>query len=242
MRAAAIAALLLAGAAGTAAAADCGPDALGTSRTLTLKRAFGAWGANQHQPLPLQPGEVVLTFDDGPRPETTPRVLDALARECVRATFFMIGANLAQFPDLARRVVREGHSAAIHSYAHPDLRTLAPSDQLADLKKVQDVYQATFGKPAPAFRFPVLGETRTLMAALEAQHVAVFDMDAWDDDWQDKVTTGVLAARLLEKLKASGGGIILMHDAYEPPARAMPVLLQLLKRNGYRVVHLEWED
>lgn len=225
----------------SAAAAECGADALGTSRTLTLKREYGAWGANQHAPLPLQKGEVVLTFDDGPRPETTPLVLKALADQCVKATFFMVGNSIAQFPDLARRVVREGHSAGMHSYTHPDMSTLTPANQLADLKATQDAYQAAFGTAAPAYRFPMLVETPTLMAALKSQNVAVFSMDAGIGDWEANVTTEVLKTRLLENLKSSGGGIILMHDAYEPPAQAMPVLLKLLKEKGYKVVHLEWE-
>lgn len=223
------------------AAASCGADALGTARTLTLKREYGAWGSAQHAALPLDKGEVVLTFDDGPRLETTPLVLKALADQCVKATFFMVGSAIARYPDLARRVVREGHSVGMHSYTHPDLRTLAPADQLADLKKTQDVYQATFGTAAPAYRFPLLAETPTLMAALKAQNVAVFSMELGNGDWQVDVTTGLLAARLLENLQAAGGGIILMHDAYGPPARAMPILLKLLKQNGYKVVHLEWE-
>ena len=66
-------------------------------------------------------------------------------------------------------------------------------------------------------------------------------VDVGIGDWEANVTTEVLKTRLLENLKSSGGGIILMHDAYDPPAQAMPVLLKLLKENGYKVVHLEWE-
>lgn len=79
-----------------AVAAQCGPDVLGTSRTLVLKREAAAYGTAQHPPLPLEPGEVVITFDDGPRPESTPAVLDALRRQCVQATFFMLGEALLQ--------------------------------------------------------------------------------------------------------------------------------------------------
>lgn len=225
-----------------AVAAGCGANALGTSRTLTLKREYGAWGTMQHAPLPLSKGEVVLTFDDGPRPETTPLVLKALADQCVKATFFMVGDNIAQFPDLARLVVAKGNSAGMHGYTHPELGKLTPADQLADLKKTQDVYLATFGRTAPAYRFPFLGETPTLMSTLKVENVAVFSVDFGIGDWEANLTTEVLVARLLENLKTSGGGIILMHDAYGPPARALPSILKVLKDNGYKVVHLEWED
>ena len=228
--------------AGPALAADCGTDKLGTARTIKLPRESALYGAQQHSALPLKKGEVVLTFDDGPEPAGTPAVLAALADQCVKATFFMVGNNIAQFPDLARRVKREGHSTGMHSYTHPFLRTLTPTDQLADLKKTQDIYQATFGIVAPAYRFPFLEETPTMMSALKAEKVAVFSVDIGIGDWEEKVTTGILAARLLENLKASGGGIILLHDAYAPLAKALPILLKLLKQNGYKVVHLEWEN
>jgi peptidoglycan/xylan/chitin deacetylase (PgdA/CDA1 family) len=236
LRAVAGAVLLLA----NTASASCGPDALGTSRTLTLPRAYGAWGKAQHEALPLNKGEVVLTFDDGPRPETTPLVLKALADQCVKATFFMVGDNVAQFRDLARRVGREGHSTGMHSYAHAHLGTLTPADQLADLKKTQEVYQTAFGVAAPAYRFPFLEETPELLSALKAQNVAVFSVDLGIGDWEADATTEILVSRLLTSLNATGGGIVLMHDAYGPPAQALPVLLKMLKQNGYRVVHVEW--
>ena len=101
-----------------AAAPACGPDKLGTERTLTLSTAGGfAVGLQTYpQTLALADHEVVLTFDDGPWPATTPKVLDALARECVKATFFLIGRNAAAYPALARREVAEGHSIGNHIF------------------------------------------------------------------------------------------------------------------------------
>src|SRR5262249_39488196 len=96
------------------AAAECGPTALGTSRTLTLPREAAAYGRAQYAALPLEPGEVVLSFDDGPRPESTPRVLQALAEQCVKATFFMNGEPMLQSPALARQVLAQGHSVGMH--------------------------------------------------------------------------------------------------------------------------------
>jgi peptidoglycan/xylan/chitin deacetylase (PgdA/CDA1 family) len=237
-------AILLLGAilsASAAAANTCDANALGTVRTLVLKREYGAWGKAQHEALPLQRGEVVLTFDDGPRPESTPLVLKALADQCVKATFFMIGRNVEQSPDLARQVVREGHSTASHSYTHASLRKLAPAEQLDDLRLANASYRAVFGVPPPAYRFPYLEETPDLMAALKSQDVAVFSVDMGIDDWQDNDTTGILAARLAERLKISGGGIVLMHDAHQATANAMPILLKVLRTSGFRVVHIDWE-
>jgi peptidoglycan/xylan/chitin deacetylase (PgdA/CDA1 family) len=236
-----VALLLALFATASANAADCGPDALGTARTITLKRESALYGTNQHAPLPLQKGEVVLTFDDGPIPETTPLVLKALADQCAKATFFMIGENLAKAPELGRRVAGEGHSTGIHSNTHPHLSALSPSEQLADLKLAQATYQRTFGSTPPAYRFPYLEETPTMLAALKEAGVTVASIDLGINDWLPEDTNEILAARLVKSLDASGGGIILMHDANPPTAKAIPTLLQVLKTKGYRVVHIEWE-
>jgi peptidoglycan/xylan/chitin deacetylase (PgdA/CDA1 family) len=228
--------------ASASAATACDANALGTARTLVLKREYGAWGKAQHEALPLQKGEVVLTFDDGPRPESTPLVLKALADQCVKATFFMIGAKLEQSPDLARQVIREGHSTAIHSYTHPSLRKLTPAEQLDDLKHAEDSYRAAFGAGPSAYRFPYLEETPDVMEALKSRNIAVFSVDLGIDDWQEDDTTGRLAARLAERLRTSGGGIVLMHDAHQATANALPILLKVLKTNGFRVVHIEWKE
>lgn len=227
--------------ASASAASTCDANALGTARTLVLKREYGAWGKVQHDALPLQKGEVVLTFDDGPRPESTPLVLKALADQCVKASFFMVGRNVEQSPELARQVAREGHSTASHSYTHASLGKLAPADQLEDLRLANASYRAAFGVQPPAYRFPYLEETPDMMAALKSHNIAVFSVDMGIDDWQENDTTGILAARLAERLRISGGGIVLMHDAHQATANAMPILLKVLQVNGFRVVHIEWE-
>src|ERR1035437_4523896 len=121
-----LAALLAFGPFCTHAMAACGLDTLGTARILTLKHEFAAYGAAQHAALPLGPHEVVLTFDDGPQPEPAPLVLKALADQCAKATIMAVGGNLAQFPDLARQELAQGHSIGLHSYAHPHPKAISP--------------------------------------------------------------------------------------------------------------------
>ncbi|GJJ00048.1 polysaccharide deacetylase [Duganella rhizosphaerae] len=235
----AIAGLLMA-LAGIASAADCGADKLGTARTITLKREAALYGALQHAPLPLKKGEVVLTFDDGPVPETTPLVLKALADQCARATFFMVGSNLEKSPELARRVVAAGHSTGVHSQTHPHLSAMSAPEQLADLRQVLAAYQAVFRKATPAYRFPYLEETPTMLAALKEAGITVMSVDLGINDWLPEDTTDILVQRLVKSLDDTGGGIILMHDVNVPTAQALPALLKLLKQRGYSVVHLEW--
>jgi peptidoglycan/xylan/chitin deacetylase (PgdA/CDA1 family) len=235
-------ALILAALSASAAAAECGPGVLGTERTITLKREGALYGTNQHTALPLNKGEVVLTFDDGPSPENTQMVLKALSDQCAKATFFMMGEHIAQAPELAKRVVSEGHSAGIHSYTHPHMTALSAEEQLADLQKTRDIYKATFGIDTPAYRFPFLEETPTLLAALKQANITVASIDLGINDWLPDDTTEILVKRLTESLAKAGSGIILMHDANIPTAKAIPTLLKTLKDKGYKVVHLEWEN
>lgn len=220
----------------------CGADALGTSRTLTLKREAAAWGKAQHAALPtLAPGEVVLTFDDGPRPESTPLVLKALADQCVQASFFMNGEPMRQHAGLARQVRDAGHSVGMHGDRHEHFSQLPPAAQQADLAAMVNTYRAALGAEPSAWRFPFLEETPTLLKALGERGITVMSIDAGAEDWLPDQTPQMLADKLLDGLSRSGGGIVLLHDVQDQTARALPFLLQALKGKGYRVVHLRWD-
>src|ERR1700760_3577629 len=103
-------------------------DALGTSRVLQVDAASTPRVGLKSFPdtLPLEDHEVVLTFDDGPWPPTTPKVLAALAHECVRATFFLIGKPASEHPDLVRRIAAEGHTIGHHTFSHRSLMRIPP--------------------------------------------------------------------------------------------------------------------
>lgn len=225
-----------------AAGPTCGADVLGTSRTLTLKREAAAWGTAQHAPLPgLAPGEVVLTFDDGPRPESTPLVLKALADQCVKATFFMNGEPLSRHPELARQVRDAGHTVGMHGYRHDNFSEATAEAQGRDLKAMVAAYVDALGTQPAAYRFPFLAESPVLMKALAALGITVMSVDAGAEDWLPDQTPQMLADKLLGQLAKPGGGIILLHDAQDQTARALPFLLQALKGKGFKVVHLRWE-
>lgn len=225
-----------------AAEPACPPEALGTSRTLTLKREGAAWGSAQHAALPgLAPKEVVLTFDDGPRPESTPVVLKALADQCVKASFFMNGEPLRQHPALARQVRDAGHTLGMHGNRHDNFSQLSPAAQLADLEAMTAAYREVLGSEPAAWRFPFLAESPFIRATLRERAITVMSIDAGAEDWLPDQTPQMLADKLLGGLAKSGGGIILLHDNQDQMARALPFLLQALKAAGYRVVHLNWE-
>src|SRR5262249_48818954 len=111
------------------------PDALLTSRVITVDAATTPRVGRKHfsDTLPLADRAVVLTFADGPNPGPTGAVLDALKRECVLATFFLIGRNAAAHPDLAKRELAEGHTVAHHTFSHPLLDHLHPDSAEADI-------------------------------------------------------------------------------------------------------------
>jgi len=220
-------------------AAECGPDALGTWRVLSLARGTAAYGRVQHESLPLGPGEVVLTFDDGPRAESTPVVLKALQAECVRATFFMNGEPMLANAELAKQVRAQGHSVGLHGFRHPHFASLPEDEQLTDLRDLEQAYAQVFGGRAAAYRFPFLEETPFLRGALAATGYTVMSVDLGIEDWEPQ-STQQMVDKLVQRLAGTGGGIVLLHDAQDRTAAALPMLLRALKTRGYRVVHLEW--
>jgi len=123
----------------TAVAAPCpgNPDALGTERVLEVDAKSTPRVGRKQFPstLPLREKELVLTFDDGPWPGTTPRILDALKNECVRATFFLLGRNTTAHPQIARRALAEGHSIGHHSYSHPLLDRMPMAKAEAEIDR-----------------------------------------------------------------------------------------------------------
>jgi peptidoglycan/xylan/chitin deacetylase (PgdA/CDA1 family) len=236
----------VAGAAAAAQAACPGnADALSTERVLVVDPASYPRVGRKHFPqtLPLKPKEVVLTFDDGPEPSTTGRVLDALKRECVRASFFMLGRSAAAHPALVRRALQEGHTVAHHSFAHPLLDHMSVDAAEAEINRGFAAVDATlYGKAerspvTPFFRFPGFASNQALLDRLERRHIAVFGADLWASDWNPMTPTQQLAL-VLERLDSTRGGILLFHDTKQQTSAMVPEFLRALKRRGYTVVHV----
>ena len=234
--------------AGTAVAAPaCSNDeALGTARDLAVAGPLHVGLKTYPQTLDLAEHEVVLTFDDGPSPATTPKVLEALRAQCVWATFFLIGRNAAAFPRLVREEVADGHSVGHHSWSHPavTLRGLAVAAARAEIEHgmaADDVaaYGSWTGRPrVPFFRFPGFADATPLLEELDTQHVAVFGADLWASDWIP-MTPDAELDRLMARLEVAGRGIVLLHDIKPQTAAMLPRFLSALKAAGFRVVHLE---
>ena len=220
------------------------PDALGTERVLAVSTTTPRVGRKQFPAtLPLAPKEVVLTFDDGPWPGPTAKVLDALKRECVHATFFLLGRNAAAAPALAKRELAEGHTVAHHSFAHPLLSrmSLAAADAEID-RGIAAVERAAYGDAAakprtPFFRFPGFATSPALLERMQARGLVVFGADLWASDWNPMSPTQELHLALA-RLDAARGGIVLFHDTKSQTAAMLPAFLRALKAKGYKVVHI----
>jgi peptidoglycan/xylan/chitin deacetylase (PgdA/CDA1 family) len=230
-----------------AAAQTCphNPDALGTARTLVVDVKTTPRVGRKHFPqtLPLAEKELVLTFDDGPWPATTPKVLDALNRECVQATFFLLGHNARDYPRIAKRELAEGHSIGHHSYSHPLLSRMSADRARAEIDRgIEADEDAVYGvkRTAPAtpfFRFPGFASNSALLDAVNSRGLVVFGADVWASDWLPMTPDHELRL-LLSRIDKAGRGIVLLHDTKRQTAQMLPALLRELKRRGYRVVHV----
>jgi peptidoglycan/xylan/chitin deacetylase (PgdA/CDA1 family) len=237
--------LALVGAAAAAPAAECpgNPDALGISRVITVDPAeHSRIGSMQyHESLPLEDKEVVLTFDDGPLPPYTNRVLETLAAECVKATFFMVGRQARAFPDMVRRVYNEGHTVASHSENHPRIFTrLAMPAAENEIEQGRASVAAALGDEralAPFFRFPGLGRSDAIEEYLAAHGLMTWSTDFLADDWR-RITAQQVLKRALDRLERKGKGVLLLHDIQPRTALAVPALLHALKARGYRIVQV----
>jgi peptidoglycan/xylan/chitin deacetylase (PgdA/CDA1 family) len=187
--------------------------------------------------LPLADGEVILTFDDGPLPATTALVLEALAREQVRATFFMIGRNARANPEMVRRISSLGHSIANHSMNHRWLNAVSPEIGLREITDGEDAIKQALGKPiAPFFRFPGFLDTPALLQELSHRNISVWGADIWASDW-NPMSPDQQVRLVMARLKQHRKGILLLHDIKAQTARMMPSFLNALKEGGYRIVH-----
>jgi peptidoglycan/xylan/chitin deacetylase (PgdA/CDA1 family) len=245
-------------AAAPAPASSCSvdPNALGVSRVVEVDTTGGpGFGTEHFKGMDfLRPGEVVLTFDDGPWPNNTQKVLAALARHCTKAIFFPIGLHATYEPDLLRQVAAAGHTIGSHTWCHQNLaktkgRCLINGRAQAvvynfkeEIEKGISAVSRALGAPiAPFFRFPGLQQPPEALTYLGTRNIAVFstDFDSFDFKMRraEQVRESVMA-----KVKKHGKGIILMHDFQHATADAIPLILDDLKAGGYKVVQMRARD
>lgn len=174
---------------------------------------------------------LALTFDDGPHPEFTPKLLDILRHEGVRATFYVIGRNVETYPEIARRIVAEGHEIANHSWSHPPLTSLGAARLHKEISSTSDVIQRVTGRRPRNMRPPYGAVNDRVRQAMFNEHG--LDVIMWSVDPLDWRRPGaeVVRRRLVDG--ASPGGILLAHDIHAGTIEAMPGTIRDLKAKGY---------
>jgi peptidoglycan/xylan/chitin deacetylase (PgdA/CDA1 family) len=192
--------------------------------------------------LPLTDKEVVLIFDDGPVPRYSNQILDILAAQCVKATFFLVGEMARAHPSTVRRIFAEGHTIGTHSEDHPSrFGKLPPSLVEYEIDKgIIDVGVALgdHRQVAPFFRVPGLARSEVIESELAARVLVDFGSDTVADDWHHRISPKKIIVLAMKRLEARGKGILLLHDIHPGTVAALPGLLKELKQRGFHVVHV----
>ena len=220
-------------------------EAVGAGVVILGGAAHGAFHRNSPifgRPITSLPGtgkRVALTFDDGPNPDATPLVLDALRDRGVKATFFILGRHAEQWPELVRRVADEGHSVANHGWFHRKLHFKSPAYVRNDLELGTRAIERACGVTPHLFRAPhgFRAPWVTAIAKSLGQRTVGWSLGVWDSD---RPGVEVIADRTVEG--ARPGSILLLHDGdgYDPQgdrmqtARAVPLIVDRLLADGYR--------
>ncbi|MBU6247809.1 MAG: polysaccharide deacetylase family protein [Xanthomonadaceae bacterium] len=203
----------------------------------------------KHQILALLPSSIVqthgdragtgrfLSFDDGPHPEHTPRLLDLLAAHGVRASFFVVGRHAEQYPSIVERIVRDGHLLGNHSYSHTRFAHMSTADQVADLERADRLLAAFDGRARHRIRTPQGHVTLPLLLHLarSGRSLAYWcydSMDYHDDD-------AAVVARRLQTQPPHAGDIVLMHDDGDSGMHALAEMLPAWCRDGWTFHALE---
>ena len=193
------------------------------------------------------PGWVALTFDDGPDGRWTAKVLDILKAKHAPATFFVIGKNMSAFPGLVAREVREGHDVGNHTWTHPNIGEISPTQTSVELSATQRLFETITGRSMRLLRPPFFGdaepstprEVAPLMAA-QAQGYLTVGLRIDPDDWK-KPDPKLIVSRTLDRLDDTvrPGQVVLLHDSGGDRSRtveALPVLIDELRAHGYKLV------
>ncbi|WP_024515054.1 polysaccharide deacetylase family protein [Bradyrhizobium sp. Tv2a-2] len=220
------------------------PDALGVSRVVEIDTTGGPGFGFQHfkQFDFLTDKEVVLTFDDGPWPGSTPAVLKALDDQCTKGLFFSIGKHATYHPEILKQVLAAGHTVGAHTWSHVNLNGKKMTEQM-DTDEIEKGFSAVkwaLGtEPAPFFRFPELQHNPAMVTYLGTRNVAMFSCDIDSHDYKHDSTPEKVVSTVMTELAKQGKGIILMHDFQKRTAEALPTLLKQLKAGGYKVVQIK---
>lgn len=176
---------------------------------------------------------VALTFDDGPHPDLTPRLLDILRDKGAVATFYVVGRSAKQYPEILNRIALEGHEIGNHTWSHPDLRKLSPSKIRQELERTSEAIFSITGEKPYSMRPPYGSYNKKVGANIPSE---LFPVVMWSVDPQDwkKPGVSVVTKRVLDGVKP--GSILLLHDIHPETIQAVPAIVEGLIQKGYKLV------
>jgi len=179
---------------------------------------------------------MALTFDDGPHPDYTPRILAILKRYGVKSTFFVVGEMAEKYPELVKAELAAGHRVGNHTYHHVSLARVPPEYVATEIRACGEVLQSITGKAPRLFR-PPGGDYNDPVA--EVVEALGYELILWTDDPGDYASPG--DRTILERTLAgtSNGAIILVHDGIQETVDVLPALLQQLRNRGYELVTID---
>lgn len=183
-------------------------------------------------PVPLDPNKkyISLTFDDGPNPETTPRLLDILKERGVKATFFMLGQNVVKHESLVKQVAEEGHEVASHSYSHPQLTDINAQRVKEEVQNTDKAIYHAIGKLPTDFR-PPYGAVNKDVAAIIGKPIIQWSVDS--QDWQSHNAQAIIK-RIDDT--SYNDTIVLMHDIHPETVDAVATVIDHLRGEGYEIL------
>lgn len=177
---------------------------------------------------------IAITFDDGPNPETTPKLLKELAQRNIKATFFVVGSRVAENPDLLRRMVAEGHEIGNHSWNHPQLPKVSVAEADRQVETTSEAIRKAIGSAPIYLRPPYGAMTQTLRKHIEDKFgLTMVYWSADSLDWKNRNTDAIYSKVMAQ---TRPGGIILLHDIHATTVAAMPKVLDALLAKGYKFV------
>jgi len=177
--------------------------------------------------------KIALTLDDGPNPKLTEKILAELGKRKIRATYFLIGRNVAAFPDLTRAMVGHGHEIANHTFTHPTLSRLSASAVTGELRRGQDALHAATGLIPNLFRPPYGAFRRSQAPLAVAENL---DILMWSVDTRDWSQPGVEKIQATIRTETQPGSIILLHELHAQTLSALPGALDELQGRGFEFV------
>lgn len=177
---------------------------------------------------------IAMTFDDGPHATLTPKLLDLLAARKLKATFFIVGQCAAEYPEIMKRIAREGHELANHSWSHPNLAKMSDDAVRRELQRTDDAIRAAAGERTTLIRPPygsITPRQKQWINEVFGYRIIIWDVDPLD--WK-RPGVGVVRDRIVTRAKP--GSIILAHDIHASTIEAMPGTFDELLAKGFKFV------